>query len=80
MTWQIPLPIRQLKRIFVATWYVFHIEMTVCAPIQEHCRYSKQGPSPISLVRATRIFSQAKTMKQKFDLPLDIGDNLIYPF
>ena len=26
--------------------------------------YKKQGPSPIFLVRATRIFSKAKTLKQ----------------
>ena len=32
-------------------------------PIQENFIYKKQGPSPISLVRATRIFSKAKTLK-----------------
>ena len=39
-----------------------------------------QGPSPISLVRATRIFSKAKTLKKNFDLSLAIGDIPIYPF
>jgi hypothetical protein len=33
-------------------------------PIQENFIYKKQGPSPISLVRATRIFSKAKTLKK----------------
>ena len=33
-------------------------------PIQESFLYKKQGPSPISLVRATRIFSKAKTLKK----------------
>ena len=33
-------------------------------PIQENSIYKKQGPSPISLVRATRIFSKAKTLKK----------------
>ena len=43
-------------------------------------RYTKkQGPSPISLVRATRIFFKAKTLKEIY-LPLDFGDNLIYSF
>jgi hypothetical protein len=51
-----------------------------CTPIQENSIYKKQGPSPISLVRATRIFSKAKTLKKKFDLSLAIGDNPIYPF
>jgi hypothetical protein len=37
-------------------------------PIQENSIYKKQGPSPISLVRATRIFSKAKTLKKIFDL------------
>ena len=49
-------------------------------PIQENFIYKKQGPSPISMVRATRIFSKAKTLKKKFDLSLAIGDNPIYPF
>ena len=49
-------------------------------PTQNDFQYKKQGPSPISLVRATRIFSKAKTLKKKFDLSLDIGDNPIYPF
>ena len=49
-------------------------------PIQENFIYKKQGPSPISLVRAARIFSKAKTLKRKFDLSLAIGDNPIYPF
>ena len=34
-------------------------------PTQNNFQYKKQGPSPISLVRATRIFSKAKTMKKK---------------
>ena len=45
-------------------------------PIQESFLYKKQGPSPISLVRATRIFSKAKTLK-KNDLSLDFGENPI---
>ena len=49
-------------------------------PIQENFIYKKQGPSPISLVRAARIFSKAKTLKKKFDLSLAIRDNPIYPF
>ena len=49
-------------------------------PIQENFIYKKQGPSPISLVRATRIFSKAKTLKKNFDLSLAIGDIPIYPF
>jgi hypothetical protein len=49
-------------------------------PIQENFIYKKQGPSPISMVRATRIFSKAKTLKKFFDLSLAIGDNPIYPF
>ena len=49
-------------------------------PIQENFIYKKQGPSPISLVRDTRIFSKAKTLKKNFDLSLAIGDNPIYPF
>ena len=49
-------------------------------PIQENFIYKKQGPSPISLVRATRIFSEAKTLKKNFDLSLAIGGNPIYPF
>ena len=40
-------------------------------PIQENFIYKKQGPSPISLVRATRIFSKAKTLKNFFDLSLE---------
>ena len=39
-----------------------HIRRT---PTQNNFQYKKQGPSPISLVRATRIFSKAKTMKKK---------------
>ena len=34
-------------------------------PTQNNFQSKKQGPSPISLVRATRIFSKAKTMKKK---------------
>ena len=37
----------------------------VDTPIQNNFQYKKQGPSPISLVRATRIFSKAKTIKRK---------------
>ena len=48
-------------------------------PIQENFIYKKQGPSLISLVRATWIFSKAKTLK-KIDLSLDFGDNPIYRF
>jgi hypothetical protein len=48
--------------------------------IQENSIYKKQGPSPISLVRATKIFSKSKTLKTKFDLSLAIGDNPIHPF
>ena len=48
-------------------------------PIQEIFIYKKRGPSPISLVRATRMFSKAKTLK-KLDLLLDFGDNPIYSF
>jgi hypothetical protein len=55
------------------------VEMSV-TPIQENFIYKKQGPSPISMVRATRIFSKVKTLKKKFDLSLAIGDNPIYPF
>ena len=53
---------------------------TAHTPIKENSMYKKQGPSPISLVRATRIFSKAKTLKKNFDLSLAIGDNPIYPF
>ena len=53
---------------------------TVHTPIQENFIYKKQGPSPIFLVRATKIFSKAKTLKKIFDLSLAIGDNPIYPF
>ena len=42
--------------------------------------YIQKTTSPISLVRATRIFSKAKTLKKIFDLSLAIGDNPIYPF
>ena len=50
-------------------------------PIQNDFQYKKQEPSPISLLRATRKFSKAKTLKiNKFDLSLDFGDNPIYPF
>ena len=49
-------------------------------PTQNDFQYKKQGPSPISLVKATRIFFKAKTFKKKFDLSLDFGDNQIYPF
>jgi hypothetical protein len=49
-------------------------------PIQENFIYKKQGPSPISLVRVTRISSKAKTLKKNFDLSLAIGDIPIYPF
>jgi hypothetical protein len=34
-------------------------------PTQNDCQYKKQGPSPIFLVRATRIFSKAKTLKKR---------------
>jgi hypothetical protein len=37
---------------------------TFNTPIQENSIYKKQGPSPISLFRATRIFSKAKTLKK----------------
>ena len=49
-------------------------------PIQENFIYKKQGPSPIFMVKATRIFSKTKILKKKFDLSLAIGDNPIYPF
>jgi hypothetical protein len=49
-------------------------------PIQENFICKKQGPSQISMVRATRIFSKKKTLKKKFDLSLAIGDNPIYLF
>ena len=51
-------------------------------PTQNNFQYKKQGPSPISLVRATRIFSKAKTLKKKLicHWPLAIRDNPIYPF
>jgi hypothetical protein len=58
-------------------WWFWQYLLT---PIQENSIYKKQGPSPISLVRATRIFSKAKTLKKIFDLSLAIGDNPIYPF
>ena len=58
----------------------FLLSITCTSPMQENFIYKKQGPSPISLVRATRIFSKAKTLKKKFDLSLAIGDNPIYPF
>ena len=48
-------------------------------PIQKNFIYKKQGQSPIPPVRATRIFSKAKTLK-KNDLSLAIGDNPIYSF
>ena len=54
--------------------------LVVVTPIQENFIYKKQGPSPISLVRATRIFSKAKTLTNFFDLSLTIGDIPIYPF
>ena len=43
-------------------------------PIQENFIYKKQGPSPISLVRATRILSKAKTLKNNLicHWPLEI--------
>ena len=53
---------------------------SLITPNQNDFQYKKQGPSPISLVRATRIFSMAKKFKNNFDLSLDIGDNPIYPF
>ena len=37
----------------------------ISTPIQNNFQYKKQEPSPISLVRATRIFSKAKTLKRK---------------
>ena len=49
-------------------------------PIHENFIYKKQGPSPISLVRANRIFSKAKTLKKNVDLSLAIRDIPIYPF
>ena len=55
-------------------------KLFLSTPIQENSIYKKQGPSQISLVRATRIFSNAKTLKKIFDLTLAIGDNPIYPF
>ena len=53
---------------------------TGCTPIQNNFQYKKQAPSPIYLVRATKIFSKAKTLIFFFDLSLAIGDNPIYPF
>ena len=50
------------------------IVVTWGTPIQENFIYKKQGPSPISLVRATRIFSKAKTLKKNLicHWPLEI--------
>ena len=39
-----------------------------------HSNINTQGQAPISLVRATRIFSKAKTLKKNFDPSLAIGD------
>ena len=49
---------------------------TRVTPTQNKFQYKKQGPSPISLVRATKIFSKTKTLKKK----LIFKDNPIYPF
>ena len=47
--------------IYVQIWVFFRLY----TPTQNNFQYKKQGPSPISLVRATRIFSKAKTLKRK---------------
>ena len=72
----------------IQAWKPWHSSHFLCiailetfhTPIQENFIYKKQGPSPISLVRAARIFSNTKTLKKNFDLLLDFGDNSIYPF
>ena len=83
---QVGQPFRCIQQDFFALsrlcpkkpWLEFnYIQST---PIQENFIYKKQGPSPISMVRATRIFSKAKTLKKYFDLSLAIRDNPIYPF
>ena len=37
----------------------------ISTPIQNNFQYKKQEPSPISLVRATRIFFKAITVKKR---------------
>ena len=44
-------------------WGRIYCSNSMCTPIQENFECKKQGPFPISLVRAARIFSEVKALE-----------------